>query len=152
MHQRKSGAFHSEKPEVDWKKEAEEEMKDIILGGPKTGKTTLANELGEQTGRPVFHTDDLIPHMEWSELSEYVCNHWVTMEGDWIIEGVAACRALRKFLATGQTMPPDLTITVLTTPKVTLTPRQAALGKATETIWNEIEANVLISGATIKKL
>ena len=33
-------------------------MRYIILGQPRTGKTTLAKMISEKTGYPIFHTDE----------------------------------------------------------------------------------------------
>lgn len=125
----------------------------VILGGPKTGKTTLAGELlqahhaqdeswrGGASGPPipqVLHTDDLI-HLGWSEASQYVADRWLTEPGPWIIEGVAAVRALRKWRDQhpGERPPVDRVIR-LTTPHVALVKGQAAMAKGEETVWAEV--------------
>jgi len=77
-----------------------------ITGGPKTGKTTLAEKLLERHDWPhdvpdcdgcgqLRHTDDLI-HLGWSEASQ-AASLWFDEPGPWIIEGVAVSRALRKW-------------------------------------------------------
>ena len=67
-----------------------------IIGGPRTGKTTLAHKLADGAFIPIRHTDDLI-EMGWSEASAYAAK-WFDEDGPWVIEGVAVGRALRKWL------------------------------------------------------
>lgn len=81
-----------------------------IVGGPNTGKTTLAGTLG-----PYLSTDD-VKDMGWSESSAEVAT-WLQSDDDvlygpdLIVEGVAVPRALRKYLdAVPDTAPVDLVI------------------------------------------
>lgn len=126
----------------------------VILGGPKTGKTTLAEhfslggtwtpEHGTGPGRArgpgakaVRHTDDLIS-LGWSEASQ-AASAWFDEPGPWIIEGVAAVRALRKWRDQhpGERPPVDRVI-YLTRPFVDLTPGQRSMAKGVDTVWEEI--------------
>lgn len=68
-------------------------MRIAIAGPPKSGKTTLAAELGI----PVRHTDD-VQHMGWSAASDEI-SRWFDEPGPWCVEGVAVLRALRKWRA-----------------------------------------------------
>ena len=70
-------------------------MRTVIIGGPGTGKTTLADSYASQ-GR-VFHLDALIGTCTWSEQS-FVASKYLDYPGPWVIEGVCAVRALRKWL------------------------------------------------------
>lgn len=123
----------------------------VILGGPKTGKTTLATQIAYGDGGDrtftrspvppsIRHTDDLI-HFGWSEASQHIADEWLTQPGPWIIEGVAVVRALRKWREAhpGERPPVDRVIR-LTTPHVALSKGQAAMAKGEETVWWEIEA------------
>lgn len=117
----------------------------VILGGPKTGKTTLANELFEAHGWPhsvpdcdgcgmLRHTDDLIP-LGWSEASQ-AASAWFDEPGPWIIEGVAAVRALRKWRDQHPGEPPPVDrVIYLTETFVEPTAGQRALAKGIETVW-----------------
>ena len=107
----------------------------LISGGPRTGKTTLAQTLAGSMadGARLRGTDDLIGKLEWSNASQEVAK-WLCEPGPWIIEGVAAERALRKWLAeNGTTLPFDLWI-VLLEPRAAQTPKQAAMAKACDTV------------------
>lgn len=118
-------------------------MRICITGGPKTGKTTLANriadEYGDHVGTTVAHTDDLIATHEWSAASLEV-SHWLDAPGPWIIEGVAVSRALRKWRdAHPGERPPIDKLIVLSHPWVQLTGGQAAMAKGVATVQADIE-------------
>jgi hypothetical protein len=113
-----------------------------ITGGPRTGKTTLANriadEYGDHTSTTVGHTDDLIATHDWSAASLKV-SRWFDAPGPWIIEGVAVSRALRKWRKNnpGKAPPVDKVI-VLCWPWETLTPGQAAMLRGVDTVTEQI--------------
>ncbi|MDX8354683.1 AAA family ATPase [Cognatiyoonia sp. IB215182] len=62
----------------------------MICGGPGSGKSTLARILGELTGLPVFHMDQIHWKSGWVERStdekSTMC-HAVHMQDEWIFEG-----------------------------------------------------------------
>ncbi len=118
-------------------------MNTVIVGGPKTGKSRLADSLG----KTVRHTDDLIGELDWSELSEHV-SHWFDEPGEWVIEGVATVRAIRKWLAR-EPGPFPAEIMLLTEAAVPRTPRQEAMAKGVETVWNQIKAELVERDTTI---
>jgi adenylate kinase family enzyme len=110
----------------------------LICGGPRTGKTTLAAEIGPQVGGAVHHTDDLIP-LGWSEASQAAAL-LLEAPGPWIVEGVAAARALRKWRqAHPGERPPVDRIIYMETPHVALTPGQATMAKGVATVYGEVE-------------
>lgn len=117
-----------------------------IGGGPRTGKTTIA----ESFGWPVRHTDDLIGKLEWSAASTEVAR-WMEAPGPWVIEGVAVARALRKALIMSPRKPCDLLVW-LTTPHVELTAEQATMGKGCDTVLGEIRDELVRRGVTIETL
>lgn len=117
----------------------------VILGGPRTGKTTLADQMfgwHKLNGQSMtlYHTDDII-HLGWSEASQHVADEWLTQPGPWIIEGVAVARALRKWREAhpGERPPVDRVIR-LTEPHVELNKGQSTMAKGEASVWWEIEA------------
>jgi leucyl-tRNA synthetase len=66
-----------------------------------------------------------------------------------VIEGVALVRALRKWLERNAAGKPCDRVIVLRTPKVELTPGQAAMAKGHEKIWREVEPQLRKRGVEI---
>lgn len=130
-----------------------------ITGGPRTGKTTLAEKLsgGHSCGCASFDrvsgyvteadcdcpgrvrsTDSLIC-LGWSEASRASCS-WLDNPDPWIIEGVAVSRALRKWRDAHPAEPPPVDrVIYLSEPHETLTPGQAAMAKGVRTVHDEID-------------
>ncbi len=112
-----------------------------ITGGPRTGKTTLANQLGDERGDHigslVAHTDDLIA-LGWSEASA-AASKWLDVPGPWIVEGVAVSRALRKWREPNQDQPPPVDLVIrLHVPHEMLSRGPLTMAKGEQTVWDEI--------------
>lgn len=122
-------------------------MRYAIVGGPRTGKTTLANLMEQRLSIFARHTDDLIP-LGWSQASEAAAS-WFNEDGGWIIEGVTVPRALRRWLAAHPAQELPIKVIVLRYPKVQTTPRQKAMAKGVYTVWNEIKSQILNRGAEV---
>lgn len=126
----------------------------ILVGPPRSGKSTLAREL-RAAGTPTFCGDpaELVKDLEaevtylpsglgWSEASQYVAETWFRMPGPWCCEGVSMVRALRKVLDD-----PDRVKILDGVQIVRFTMQyesavtkegQRAMAKAIDKIWNEI--------------
>lgn len=93
----------------------------------------------------IKHTDDLIAETAhlgkdgWSEASR-LASLWLDQPGPWIIEGVAASRALRKWRDShpGDRPPVDRVI-YLETAHEELTKGQASMAKGVATVHREID-------------
>lgn len=137
----------------------------LITGGPRTGKTTLAAQLcdahetcrglacpridgalrdGKRCGEP-RHTDDLIEQTKhlgkdaWSAAS-LIASGWLDEPGPWIIEGVAASRALRKWRDQHPEEPPPVDrVIYLSEPHQPLAKGQETMAKGVRTVHDEIE-------------
>ncbi len=123
----------------------------IIVGGPKTGKTTLAAKmLSEGNLRAVIHCDDYI-NLGWSEASAELANKMDSWKGNEAIclEGVAAVRGLRKWLLKHMG-PIPAQIIYLIEPYQKLTPGQAAMAKGVKTVYDEIHPELLRRGTVIQ--
>ena len=118
----------------------------MIAGGPRTGKTTLSNELAGIA--PVWHTDDLVGVAGWSESSAEVAK-WMHRPGPWIIEGVTAVRALRKFMRNCPGKQPCDAVLWRPRAFVHLTPGQDRMRKACRTIMNEIAPELAARGVRV---
>lgn len=132
----------------------------LIVGGPKTGKTTYSEQLARElaagvdpSGLPstavkLMHTDSLIGVKDWSEASAEVAL-WLDERGPWIIEGVAVPRALRKWLAAHPEGRPADRVIFMTRPFVSLTKGQETMAKGVATVWAEVVDQLASRGVSI---
>lgn len=100
-----------------------------ICGGPRVGKTTLANECGRAD---VTHTDDFIElfrGLDRRQVAETLCGALAGHEA-FVLEGVWAAHALRAGLKV------DVAIW-LDEPKVERTPQQESMAKGIQTVFDE---------------
>lgn len=126
-------------------------MRVIVIGGPRAGKSTYA----KQSGLPHYCTDPkslvkepidgvtyLPEGLKWSEDSDYILSKWFSKPGDWIIEGVGAVRALRKWSLVHKHANPCDEIVVIhdNHPSVTMLDGQLAMQKGVMKIWGEVRS------------
>lgn len=124
-----------------------------IIGGPRTGKSTLAKELAAEMSAPILCTDpaslvkdpepgvEYVPdtHGDWSRASEYVATQFLTRPGPWILDGVGVPRALRKYHEMNRAaLPPVDRVIVMTRPFVPLLPGQVTMTKGLFTVLGSI--------------
>jgi len=139
---------------LDMRPSRTSKMKYIIIGPPRSGKSTRARSLRGQ-GVPTFCTDpkSLVKEPEkdviylpeglgWSKGSQYICDWWFTLSGDWCVEGIATVRALRKYILKFNDLPKDCHIVRLTEQYGDLLEGQRRMKKSIQNIWNEIEPAV----------
>jgi dephospho-CoA kinase len=120
-------------------------MRILIIGGPKTGKTTLANKLAVEMPASVRYTDSVMG-LGWSEASAEVAT-WFDEPGPWIIEGVAVPRALRKWMKNNPgERPPVDKIIGCDGAFQELTPGQQSMTKGVDTVMKEIVAPLAAAG------
>lgn len=109
----------------------------VIVGAPRSGKTTIAKVLSERHLIPALHTDDVI-RSKWSRQSEIV-SEWFDKDGPWIIEGMSVPRALRKWIAAHPGEPRPYTRAICCwDPYVPLLPGQASMARGARTIWSQV--------------
>lgn len=119
-----------------------------IIGPPRAGKTTLAQELGRTTGWPVLHADDLIG-LGWSAASDELAR--VLAGADHlIVEGVAVVRGLRKAMAARPCAPVERCI-VLERPRVRLSMRQCSMARGCASILADIEPELVRRGVCLER-
>lgn len=118
----------------------------IVAGGPKTGKTTLATRLAKSLSVAPRCTDEAMD-LGWSESSAAVAT-WFAAE-EFVIEGVACARALRKWLAANPDGKPCDKLYMLTIPHAELTNGQSAMAKGIATVFAEIQWQLIDRGVEI---
>lgn len=119
----------------------------VVAGGPRTGKTTLALRLGRRLSRPVRHSDALIGSHAWGDDSLEI-SRWLDEPGEWIVEGVATARALRKWLA-GHDGRLDVTVLYCHEPLAHRSKGQETMAKGVATVWRQIESELRARGVRI---
>jgi hypothetical protein len=125
-------------------------MKHIVIGGPRTGKSTYARMLRAQ-GIKTYCTDpkslvkepeddvEYLPEgLDWSEGSQYVADNWLDKENV-CIEGVATVRALRKYIDKHSGLPKGANVVTLDRQHGEPTKGQVSMKKGVDKIWKEIE-------------
>ncbi len=122
-------------------------MRIVIAGIPRAGKTTMADEIAPLADMPVIHTDDYMA-LGWSEASEEASKLFDD-EGPWIIEGVMAVRALRKWMKRNPDAKPCDFFVWLDVPHVELNEGQARMAKGCETIFGKIRDDLEEAGTVI---
>jgi broad-specificity NMP kinase len=126
-------------------------MKIAITGYPNSGKSTLADLLHLITGAEVMRTDSLLDTHDWSELSQAV-SEWFEIDSDWIIEGVAVPRALRKWHARHPFEAPPFDIFVfMRRPHINYRPGQRAMANGMDTVMLELWSWLRHTDVTIVK-
>ncbi len=124
-------------------------MRILIVGGPRTGKTTLAESMALDSRANLRHTDDLIGVLDWSAASAEVAT-WMDSPTPWIIEGVAVTRALRKWLAAYPDGKPADKIIYMSKAFVETTTGQGTMAKGVATVWSEILPQLVSRGVEIE--
>ena len=127
-------------------------MRTIIVGGPRTGKSTLALRLGA----PIYCTDPQSkvkeplegvtygPEVDWGEDSDWVANHWLPRQGPWTIEGHATARVLRKYYeqsrhVVGGDVPPPCDRIVVLCRQHYFSEGQRRMHQGVMTVWHQIK-------------
>jgi hypothetical protein len=123
----------------------------VIIGGPHVGKTTLAKRLRDECGITNTHHSDDVKHLGWSESSAAV-SEWFNESGEWIVEGVQAARALRKWLKANPDAELDADLVILDKPFGDLLKGQQSMAKGVHTVFSEIEDELVERGARVHKL
>lgn len=107
-----------------------------IVGGPRSGKTTLARAMAAKLGLPLVSTDDFIP-LGWSGASAKAAEV-IAGAKRLLIEGVTVPRALRRLLEDHPRRRPIERLVVLGRPKVRRTKGQTTMAKGLDKILGEI--------------
>ena len=118
-------------------------MKRAIVGGPKTGKTTLAPN--------AVHTDSLIgPDGKWTSDHTVVAAQAIgVLDGD--IEGTRTAHALREWLRMHPEGKPVDEVIYLRTPHQPLTRGQHIQTKGIDTVMREIRPELERRGVRIQE-
>ena len=120
----------------------------LIVGGCKTGKTTLSATISETLRIEAKHGDDLIDTHDWSGASQKIAEFF-DVPGPWIVEGVSVVRALRKWLSSHTDGKPCDSVVLLEKTFGEITQGQLTMNKGVATRWNEISASIVERGVKV---
>jgi len=120
----------------------------VLVGGPRSGKSTLAVRLSERYGLPARHADALVGTLDWSEHSLEV-SRWLEEFGDFVIEGCSTARALRKWLERYPGAELGSTVVWLPDAIQRRSPSQEAMAKGVATVWAQIAPELAARGTTV---
>lgn len=121
----------------------------VVVGGPGTGKTTLAAALARRLGAEHRTTDALVDQgLEWSEVSDRVAGMLGDRGAPWVLEGAAAVRGLRKWLRSNNGHP-GVVVVNLDRPVAGRTPRQEAMAKGVGTVWRQVAPALRARGVKV---
>ena len=98
-------------------------LKIVIVGGPRSGKTSMAKLFGVT----VRHTDDL-KNQPNADIPRIIAG-WFNLPGSWLVEGVWAARGLRRWLREHPSGKPADLVLVVEGARLDLTPKQEAMRK-----------------------
>ena len=123
----------------------------LIAGGPRVGKTTISLRLAAESGLIARGTDELIAQGVKFLDGPAVVAGWLDVPSHWIVEGVHTTRALRIWLAEHDEGLPFDRIFWGQDPKVTRTKWQESCAKGINTVWQQIETQLIERGAVIQR-
>lgn len=129
----------------------------VIVGGPRAGKSWLADELADhiigcavRCGDPRSKVKEPLEGVEYlpegldmeDESTRWIVDNWFSSPGPWVCEGWIMARALRKWLQhyAGRDAYPCDKVIVFTGPRegIELLPGQATMHKGVTTVWNRV--------------
>ena len=109
-------------------------MRHIIIGVPRSGKSTLSRETAGNQCMILIHTDSFIDEYPWEQRAVYIAGLFL-MEPSWVIEGCDAVRGVRKFLQFHPERKPADKVVWLDSPREELTGPQAGFAKGLRKIF-----------------
>lgn len=139
----------------------------VVIGAPRTGKTTYATKLAKELGVHLastgkhtenpdglvsvknygkVSTDDYVNRYDYKELPSRVIDDLRKMD-NFVLEGTQAARVLRRWIREAPDEPRvDKTLVFLGKPWVRRSPRQEATAKGVKTTWKDLEPMLKAAG------
>ena len=137
----------------------------VVIGAPRTGKSTYATKLARQLGvhlastgkrtdmpESLVSTDNYIKRGSFEEVPGLIIKD-LRGRKDFVLEGTQAARVLRRWYRDEKDDPQiDKVIFVGNRPWVTHNKGQAAMGKAVRTVFREVEPMLRAAGVPVEHM
>lgn len=136
----------------------------VVLGAPRSGKTTYATKLAKQLGvhlgstgkrteqeNGLVSTDNYMKRANWATLPDVIIKDLKDRE-DWVLEGTQAARVLRRWLRDDLGGPKVDKVLVFDKAWVPRTPGQEAMGKGVRTILKDMMPLLVKAGIPVEHM
>jgi len=136
----------------------------VVIGGPRTGKTTYATKLAKQLGvhlgstgkrteqeDGLVSTDNYMKRADWKTLPDVIIKDLKDRE-DWVLEGTQAARVLRRWLKQAPDEPKIDKVLVFNRPWVVRNTGQEAMAKGVRTVLRDMMPLLKKAGITVEDM
>lgn len=136
----------------------------VVIGGPRTGKTTYATKLAKELGVHLastgkrteaecglVSTDNWMKKASWNDLPDHVIRDLQARES-FVLEGTQAARVLRRWLRDTPDQPKLDKVLVFNRPWVKRNGGQEAMAKGVKTVLRELLPLLQRAGVTVEHM
>jgi adenylate kinase family enzyme len=136
----------------------------VVIGGPRTGKTTYATKLAKQLGvhlgstgkrteqeDGLVSTDNYMRRSNWKTLPEVVIKDLKNRDS-WVLEGTQAARVLRRWLKESPSEVKVDKVLVFNRPWVARNAGQEAMAKGVRTILKDLQPLLSKAGIEVEHM
>ena len=136
----------------------------VVIGGPRTGKTTYATKLARQLGvhlastgkrteaeGGLVSTDNYIGRGTWGEVPDHIIKD-LRGRDSFVLEGTQAARVLRRWMMQSPDEPRIDKVLVFNRAWVKRNPGQEAMAKGVRTVLKELGPMLAKAGVTVEHM
>jgi hypothetical protein len=135
-------------PYVDMTESLRAHPRSVIVGGPRSGKTSHASRAGERYQREVLWEDQTFRGKTRDQQAAGVASD-INRSGEWIMEGCATVLGIRQWLADNPEREFPAAILYLRSPIQDRTEQHVRMAKGVHTVWEQVLPELRKRGATI---
>lgn len=139
-------------------------MRIVVIGGPRTGKTTYATKLAKQLGvhlgstgkrteqeEGLVSTDNYMKRANWKTLPDVVIKDLKDRDS-WVLEGTQAARVLRRWLKESPAEVKVDKVLVFNRAWVPRNPGQEAMAKGVRTVLRDLQPLLTKAGIEVEHM
>lgn len=136
----------------------------VVVGGPRTGKTTYATELAKKLGvhlastgkrteqeGGLVSTDNYMKRGTWKEVPDLIIND-LRNRDSFVLEGTQAARVLRRWYKQNPDEPKLDKVLVFGRPWVQRTPGQIGMAKGVQTVLTDLAPLLARAGVEMEQM